>query len=263
MLLTLSAQSFREQLQDPKSGLTLIRLAEFARNELQFQGLCVQSSLLAGWDQAKLDVFRDAADKHGCPILLLIEDQPQPLGDVDPALAETAIQRLEKVVRVAHRLGCSGVALKLRDAGHAQFADLAASRLKTVVAKAERFEMNLLVAPGDSASSSPESLTSLIRKVGGFRIGSFPDFQVASTAADPAAYMRSLAPYASAITAAVVGFNAAGEHKGFDLRAMVESVANVGYEGNLMLEYRGKGDAEKTLLSAREAIEAIVQEQEQ
>lgn len=263
MLLTLSAHSFRAKLGAARGGVTLFDLPKIASEELGLQGIVVQTSYLAGWDENRIDSLRDSADKAGCPVLLLVEDQAQPLADPEKGAGEAAVQRLDRVVRVAHRLGCSGVALSIVDPAGVPLVEHAVPRLKQVVSRAERMEINLLIAPGKGQTATPEQLTGLIRKVGGFRIGSFPDFLTASGLGDPAAYLRSLAPYASAIS---VSFEAApGGKKGgaYDLKSMVETVAAVGYEGNMMLEYRGAGDPIPALAAAKEVIRSVSQEQEE
>ena len=47
-------------------------------------------------------------------------------------------------------------------------------------------------------------MTELIKKIGGFRVGTFPDFEAAMQADDPAAYLRKLVPYASVVCATTV-----------------------------------------------------------
>lgn len=260
MLLTLSAQSYRSKLAPGKGALSLFDLPKIAREEFDLQGIVIQTSMLAGWDENKIDKLRDSADKAGSPVLLLIEDQPQPLADADKAIGESAVARLDRVVRVAHRLGCSGVALSILDPAGISLLEPAAARLKQVVSKAERVEVNLLIAPGTGQTATPEQLTGLIRKVGGFRIGSFPDFTTAAATPDPAAYLRSLAPYASAICVSLTGTKTGKKGGAYDLLALVESVAAVGYEGNMMLEYRGEGDPAPAILAAKEVILSISQE---
>ena len=107
--------------------------------------------------------------------------------------------------------------------------DEVAMHLKRVVNAAERMELNLLLIPQPGMTETPDQLTGMIRKVGGFRIGSMPDFEVASSTEDPDGYLRSLTPYASAVCAAI------GE---FEFETAIEAVKSVGYEGALALEYR-------------------------
>ncbi len=259
MLLTLSVNSVRSLFDGAKSKLSLLDLPKFARNEIGLHGLNVQTRYLAGWDIPKIDRLRDEADKAACPCLILIEDEPQRLGDRNIATDEAAVDRMDRVLRVAHRLGCSGVAMPIADPGTGGDFERLAARLRTIVQRAERLEMNLLITPAPGPTARPEELTALIRKVGGFRIGSFPDFQTAAATDDPTGYLRSLTPYASAVCASSLAFDKSGEHTGFDLKTCVQAITSVGYDGTLSLEYRGKGDVTAALLATRAIIESVAQ----
>jgi len=259
MLLTLSVNSLRAHLESAKPKLGILDIPRFARDELGLHGLNVQTSFLAGWGLDQIDRLRDEADKAGCPCLILVENDPQALGASDPAIGEGAVERMERVLRCAHRLGCSGVSLAVHEKTPADAVDVVAERLRRVVSRAERLELNLLLVPHTGMTAKPEDLTGLIRKVGGFRIGSFPDFQTASATGDPNAYLRSLTPYASAVCASSVAFDKSGEHTGYDLKKCVQAITSVGYDGTVSLEYRGKGDATAALLATRAVIESVLE----
>jgi sugar phosphate isomerase/epimerase len=258
MLLTLSAKSVWNADRTPGKGVAPADLPRWAREELGVYGLTLQTSLFTGWEIAQYDRFRDTADKAGAPCLVLIEDKPLGLAESDEGKAAAALDRAERVLRVAGRLGCSSVAISLDDSDQKGSIEALTPRLKRVLSQAERMELNLLLAPASGLTDTPEKLTSLIRKVGGFRIGSFPDFEAASKASNPTAYLRSLAPYATCVCAGVRSFDAKGVHKGYDLEEYLEAILSVGFEAALALEFRGKGDPIPTLRAAKAAIEAHV-----
>jgi len=254
MLLTLSAISYADS-----SGAMSMKLEDLPRlafEELGLQGMTLQASLLKGWDAAKLDRLRDAGDKAGCPCLVLVEDSPQPLGDSRDATAREAQDRLDRVLQVAHRLGCSSAALGIADPESGDLTENLANRLKLLVASAERLELNLLLAPREGLTETPEQLTALIRKVGGFRIGAYPDFQKAVESGDIDAYLRGLAPYASVICSPTLGSGAKGKA---DLVTCIRSIRAVGYDASLALESRDDKDPNKALVKARETIESALE----
>lgn len=258
MLLTLSAKSVW-----PASGANgasdPFDLPRWAREDLDVHGLTLQTSLLSGWALDRLERFRDAADKAGAPCLLLVEDTPMPLATEDAQKADAAIERADRVLRVAHRLGCSSVAISILGVSNPSL-EVVTPRLKAVLSKAERLELNLLLGPSKGLTESPEKLTSLIRKVGGFRIGSYPDFQAASQCDDPIGYLRSLSPYASAICASVQSFDSKGQHSAYDIKSYVTAIQSVGYEAALTLEYRGSGDASAALRAAKSLVESCLKD---
>lgn len=258
MLLTLSVKSVWSADRSSAKGIAPLDLPKWAREELGVYGLTLQTSLLAGWDLQKFDRLRDAADKASAPCLVLVEDKPLALAHPSEEAATAAIERAERVLRVAARLGCSSVAISLDDPNGNASAETLTPRLKAVLSQAEKMELNLLLGPSRGITQTPDKLTGLIRKVGGFRIGSFPDFAEAARSDDPIAYLRSLVPYASCVCATVGAFDAKGKHKGYDLGSFMEAIESVGYEAALTLDFKGTGDPIAALQAAKSAIESFL-----
>ncbi len=275
MLLTLAATSMRARLhlgpgRAPAGQMRLTDLPRHARDTLGLYGLNVSTDLLAGADVPQLDALREAADKASCPCLVLVKPDALPFFTDDDARGDAAVERMSRVVQAAHRLGCNSAAMFIAAEGFEQgsdTADLAAERLRKVMSVAEKREVNLLIgsggAPGDVSpgpTSNPEALTDLIKRVGGFRIGTFPDFETASKSDDPLMYLRRLTPYAAAVTAAVMNFKKSRkgmDHEPYDLAEYAKTVLSVGYTGTLALDYRGGGDADAALRLARAALETV------
>ncbi|HBS28220.1 MAG TPA: hypothetical protein DEB06_01935 [Phycisphaerales bacterium] len=259
MLLTLSAKSFAVPAKKgAEPRVALHEIPRIAQTELGLMGLSIPSSMLAGWEPPALDRLRDQADKAACPVLLLIEDRPHAFGGADPQAFAATQERLDRVLRVAHRLGCASVAISLEHKPEPEISETLAQRLKALVSRAERIEINLLLAPAKGLTEAPDRLTGLIRRVGGFRIGSFPDYAAAAASDDAVAYLRSLAPYASVVSASFQEFDAKGKHKGWDLAACSQAIREVGFDANLTLDFRGKGDPVPALAQAKATIEAAL-----
>jgi sugar phosphate isomerase/epimerase len=269
MLLTLTAISLRSMLSRGKSGkakLDLLDLPQYTREELGLHGLNVSTELLAGVSRDRLERLRERSDKAGCACLLLIESDAHAFGDAGEAVGAAAIERLQKVIQAGHILGCNAVAVKIAAADEAPVFQRCAERLRKGVERAERLELNVLISPQPGLTATPERVTELIKKVGGFRVGTFPDFQAAAAAADPVAYLRRLTPYASVVSASTVKFvaekgGAEGEvkHDSYDLEPLVSAILSVGYDGTLAVEYRGTGDAKIGIMRSREALERLLQ----
>jgi hypothetical protein len=121
--------------------------------------------------------------------------------------------------------------------------------------------VNLLIGSGKGPTLEPDRLTDLIKRVGGFRIGTYPDYQTAAASDDPLAYLRRLTPYASAVTASSIGFKkgkSGPEHQGYDLVEFTKAVIAVGYTGTLAIDYRGDGDPEEGIRNTRAVLESVV-----
>jgi sugar phosphate isomerase/epimerase len=271
MLLTLTAISLRSALGRGRSGdkkpkLDLLDLPQFTRNELGLHGLNISSELLTGLTRDRVERLRERSDKAGCACLLLIESDAQPLGAAGEDVGGAAVERLQRVVQAAHVLGCSALALKAQGHDDPACFQRTIDRLRKVVEKAERLELNVLISPTDGLTATPERITELIKKVGGFRVGTFPDFQAAAASPDPVAYLRRLTPYAAVVSASTVKFTGEkdadpadpGPHAPYALEPLVESILSVGYDGTLAVEYRGTGDAKMGIVRSRVALERLL-----
>lgn len=297
MLLTLNANSLRSLLvpqgRRKRPEMTLLELPEFTRETLGLHGLNLPTDLLAGATRDTLTELRERADKAGASILLLMESEPQPMGTPDEAKAAAAVDRMRRVVQAASVLGCNSASVGILTEGagdEAQF-DRMAQRMKQVLERAERLEINVLISPRPGLTETPEKITELIKKIGGFRVGTFPDFETAVKSGDGATYMRRLTPYASVVNASTLEFaeveggeeegfdeNASpedrllealmggggvgeiAEHVNYDLRPLIEAVLAVGYDGTLSIDYRGGGDQTLGVHQSRDAIEATLDE---
>lgn len=267
MLLTLAVSSLRALLQAPVGGggsLTALDVPAFAREKLNLHALNVPAWLLRGWTMNDLEKLRDVADKAACPCLFLVDDEPLDFGSANAATRAAASDRFQRLSAAAHRLGCNAVALAVKgpSAAAAKGAEDGFERtvagLKAVIARVDRLELNVLLRPTAGYGDDPTKLTDLIKRVGGFRIGSLPDFGNANRNGHAEATLRKLAPYAGAIHATIEGFDAEGRHLGCDLSLCVHAIRSVGYQNTLAIEYVGKGDPEADIRKAREMLAAII-----
>jgi len=268
MLLTLATRSLASRIRGagdgkPPSGrMTVLELPDFTIRQLQLRGLNVSASMFAGWSLQELDRLRDRADKAGCPLLVLIEDTPLELGHTDPERREAAAERVRRLAAAAHRLSCNALALACAGDDNDETFDLVAGEIRSLMPRVERMELNILLAPHDGLTFSPDRLTDLIKRIGGFRIGSLPSFGHAAATGDPIGTLRKLAPYAGAVQATVEGFTPGGKHRGPDLGECVAAIRSVGFLNTLAIDYVGKKDPIRQIEKARAILqEAIDAEQ--
>ena len=206
ILLTLAIRSLATRMsKNGEEPLSLCDVPDFAIRHLQLRGLSVPASMLAGWSLTDLDKLRDRADKAGCPCLVLVEDAPLAFGS-STDVAEATSERVHRLAVAANRLGCNALALCCESVDSDESLERTAGHLKTLMPSVERFELNMLLAPAKGLTSCPDRLTELIKGVGGFRIGSLPDFAHAADSGDPVEALRKQAPNAGAIHATVAGF---------------------------------------------------------
>jgi hypothetical protein len=208
MILTLSARCLRSMLspagKGKKPSLDMLDLPKFTRESLGLAGINLSTDLLAGADRARLESIRERADRASCACLLLIEPDAQNFGSHDEALVAAAIHRTTRVVEAAHILGCSSIAVRVKASDDDAALLRVAAGLKKVVERAEKLDINLLVAPEQGLTARPERVTELLKKIGGFRVGTFPDFQAAAAFGDSVGYLHRLTPYATSVCASTV-----------------------------------------------------------
>lgn len=265
MLLALAARSLRSMLAGKDASLPLTDLPRFAHEQLGLHGLMLSADLLAGRTRDDLSRLRDAADRARCSCLVLLEEDPQKLAAAD---ASAAAERIRRVMAAASLLGCNAASVAVDAPDSPEALEIVAERFKALMGEAEQRELNLLIMPGSSKrpglTSSPDRLTELLKKIGGFRVGTMPDFAHAAEAEDPPAYLRKVTPYASAVLGSTLGFKviegeldderAIVEHQGYDLAAAIEAIAAVGYDGAVGLDYHGEGDLRMGLRRSREGF---------
>ncbi|MCA9290911.1 MAG: TIM barrel protein [Phycisphaerales bacterium] len=224
--------------------------------EFELRGLNISASLLSGWNLDDLDRLRDRADKAGCPCLVLVEDGPLRFADRSAAKRAEARDRVKRLVVAANRLGCNALGIKCEGSASEADFETTAGELKEVMRAMDRMEVNLLIAPHGKMTEQPDRLTDLIKRVGGFRIGSLPSFAHAAASGDLVQTLRKLAPYAGAIHATIDDFDPKGGHPGYDLKECVQTIRSVGFVNTLAIDFQGR----KNPVEAIEAARAVLQE---
>ncbi|MCZ6835439.1 MAG: TIM barrel protein [Planctomycetota bacterium] len=240
--------------------MTLLDIPDYANRHLKLRGVNVPASMLSGWSLEDLDQLRDRADKATCPCLVLVEDTGLKLGAPEP-LASEAATRVRRLATAANRLGCNAISLCFDAPNTDEAFDNVSTQLKALMPSLERLELNVLIAPYKGLTTSPDRLTDLIKRVGGFRIGSMPNFGHAAESGNTVETLRKLAPYAGAIHATVLGFTKKGQHKGFDLSECVKAIRSVGFLNTLAIDFIGEGDPVENIEMARVQLEAALEEE--
>lgn len=268
MLLTITVRSLERLLMPvgraATPALRFDELPAYVLGTLQLRGLVVDTAVLRGWDLDQIDRFRTQADQSGCPTLILRESYALPSRIGDPQVEQKAFERIGVVARAASRLGCNAMSLVAPTLAADHDLYSVATFFRRVMERIDRLELNLLVEPGRGLLSEPEQLIEMIKKVGGFRIGTMPNFGNAWLAVDHIASLRQTCPYAGAVLATCGLYEAESidklpspvkppdsEEAELDLIAEdVNSLLSVGYEQILALDYVGPGD--------RSRLEAVV-----
>ena len=289
MLLTCSVRSIADLLH-PADGspprLGLADVPEYVRDELGLSGLAMSTDLLAGATREDLTKFRDSADKARCACLLLFEPEPMPLATADEEEAGRLLDRVARVTQAAHLLGCNAAGIAIDAPDEDEAFETVVARIRRSMDRADHLELNLLLTPTPGLTEQPDRMSEMLKKIGGFRIGTLPTFGAAARADDPVHHLKRITPYASAVLATTIEFGEAPEgeadedrpgsleeltemlmsseqppapHTAYDLEPLVGAVASVGFDGTLAIDYRGEEDGTTGVLKSREALEAALQ----
>lgn len=286
-MFSLNVNSVRSLLKG-KKAMSIADLPRYAHEQIGLRALNLSTDLLKGMGRSDLEKIRDMGDKCGCSILML--EQPDALSLADPkeAVADQAVERMKRVIQAARLLGCNSVSVAIKSKDTDDHFDRAASRMREIMEVADSIDINVLIAPTAGLTNDPERVTGLIKGIGGFRIGTYPDFLQATKSGDPSGYLRKLTPYASVVNASTLEFipgepvesvpditddmdgltgldalaaelgamdeEPAPIHVGYDLPPLVAAIKAVGFDGNIALDYRGGGDGTLGVLQSREAI---------
>jgi hypothetical protein len=259
--MTLAAGSLKGLVDSGE--LALVDIPEFTMREFDLRGLNVPASMFTGCSIDVFDRLRDNADKAGCPVLILVEDVPLNCMVSDPKTLTASLDRIQRLAVAANRLGCNSLAISCTaPAKNDDAFEATAAGLKQAIAQIDDFDLNLLLTPSAGMTDDPDRLTDLIKKVGGFRIGSYPSFAHAQKSGDAHNTLRKLAPYAGGLE--ITARSKKGGDATIDAYEAVESVLGVGYQNTIALAFEGKGDAVTTLRAARRKVaEALGQLEEE
>jgi hypothetical protein len=202
MLLTLTARSLvNQRLRRGTKQLALDEMPRFVLEQTALRGLVLDTDLLKGWSMDRLDDLRISADQAGCPCLLLRESADVLSGSRKPQQIETAMKRVELVARAATRLGCNSMSLRPAPLESTTEIDAHAEFYRNLMERIDRLDIHLLLEPSEGVLAEPHALIALVKKVGGFRIGTLPTWNIARQADDVVAVMRTTAPYAGTVLA--------------------------------------------------------------
>lgn len=290
-MYSLNVNSIRSLLKKRgKAALGVLDLPRYTHEHLGLRALNLSTDLLKGMGRSEIERIRDQGDKVGCTCLMLSEPEAFDLGASKDSVGDAAVDRMSRVILAGSVLGCNAVSLSISSKNSDDAFELAAERMKRVLEHADRVDINVLIAPAtEGLTEDPDRTTELVKAIGGFRIGTLPDFQTAHAWGDASHYLRRLTPYATVVNASTLEFvegepdeeamvaaegltgldalaaeleamddSAPPVHVGYDLEPMVGAIKAVGFNGNIALDYRGDGDGTLGVLQTKDAIEAAL-----
>lgn len=216
-------------------------------------------------DRPYLAELRRRADGLGVKVLLIMVDDEGALGDPDAAKRAKAVENHYKWVEAAEVLGCHSIRVNAETGGAGTPAEQAAAvsdGLRRLTEFAGRHGLNVLVENHGGLSSNGAWLAGVIKQVNLANCGTLPDFGNFDLGGgklyDRYQGVREMMPFAKAVSAKSLDFDAEGNEVHTDYRRMLKIVLEAGYRGFVGVEYEGEKLGEKEgILATKRLLEKV------
>lgn len=228
-------------------------------------------------DRDYLGDLKNRADSEGVSILLIMCDALGDLGNPDDAGRTQAVENHYKWVEAAAFLGCHSIRVNASsDASlsEAEQQGLAADGLRRLGEFGDQHDINVIVENHGGISSNGQWLAGVMQQVDHPRVGTLPDFgnfYLTPEPMDPVEHpeawydryqgVAELMPYAKAVSAKTLSFDADGNCIETDYQRMMKIVLDAGYRGWVGIEYEGTELSEPDGIRATKALLERVREE--
>lgn len=215
-------------------------------------------------DTEYLAEMKKRAADYGVKSLLIMCDGEGNLGDPDLAKRAAAVENHYKWVAAAKYLGCHSIRVNASSAGsYEEQQKLAADGLRSLSKFAAGYKINVLVENHGGLSSDPKWLVGVMEKVGLSNCGTLPDFGNFPDEIDCYEAVKTLMPYARAVSAKSYDFDDKGNETKIDYHKMMAVVLDAGYHGHVGIEYEGSRLNEVGgILATRRLLDEIIKKRQ-
>lgn len=192
-------------------------------------------------DQAYLADFKKRADDLGVRIPLIMCDGEGSLGDPDASNRTQAVENHYKWLEAAKYFGCHSIRVNADARGVGTFEEQqkrAADGLRRLSERGATLGLNVIVENHGGLSSNGAWLAGVMRMVNLPNCGTLPDFGN-FTDYDRYKGVAEMMPFAKAVSAKSLDFDAQGNCVETDYRHMIKIVLDAGYRGYMGVEYEG------------------------
>ena len=192
-------------------------------------------------DQAYLADFKKRADDLNVRILLIMCDGEGSLGDPDVSARTQAVENHYKWLDAAKYFGCHSIRVNADARGVGTFEEQqkrAADGLHRLSERGATLGLNVIVENHGGLSSNGSWLAGVMRMVNLPNCGTLPDFGN-FTDYDRYKGVEEMMPFAKAVSAKALDFDAQGNCVETDYRRMIKIVLDAGFRGYIGVEYEG------------------------
>jgi L-ribulose-5-phosphate 3-epimerase len=238
--ISLAEWSFHRELGEGK--LNHLDFAKVTRSEFGIEAVEYVNTFFKDRanDAAYLAQMNRRAADAGVYQHLIMCDGEGRIGDLDAAKRTQAVENHYKWVTAAKTLGCATIRVNAASEGTAdEQMKLAADGLRRLCEFADPYGINVVVENHGDLSSHGDWLAGVMRLVNHPRCGTLPDFGNFYEY-DRYKGVAELMPFAKAVSAKTLNFDAKGNEASMDYGRLMKIVVDAGYHSWVGIEYEGE-----------------------
>ena len=210
-------------------------------------------------DRKYLAEMRTRCRDAGVHSRLIMCDGEGALGDADPVMRRSAVENHYKWVEAAKFLGCFAIRVNAASSGsYDEQLERAADGLRRLAEFGRQRRIAVIVENHGGLSSNGQWLSAVIKKVSLPNCGTLPDFGNFDLGGgkqyDRYKGVAELMPFAKAVSAKSLDFDAAGNETTIDYPRMMKIVKDAGFRSYVGIEYEGERLAEPDGVRATKAL---------
>ena len=219
-----------------------------AAGDMGFEGIEYVNSFFKdkAKDTAYLGQMKKLAKDNNVKSLLIMCDNEGFLGDPDNGKRTIAVENHYRWLEAAKFLGCHSIRVNAHSEGtYKEQQKFAANGLRRLSEEAKKYKLNVIVENHGGLSSNGKWMSEVMKMVNMPNCGMLPDFGNFDKDTDRYEAVKMLMPYAKAVSAKSMEFDANGDEINTDYYKMMKIVLDAGYDGFVGVEYEGEKLSEK------------------
>jgi sugar phosphate isomerase/epimerase len=214
---------------------TNLELPALVRKEFGITGIEYVNQFFGNPTMRYLQQLKRNCENEGVTSVLIMIDHEGDMANASKEVRMQAAVAHRKWVDVAHYLGCHAIRCNLggprknfrQDTG---LVSRAAESFTDLLEYAEDSGVKVLIENHGGASSEPDVLLALMKKVNHPRFGVLPDYGNMNPGGDHRKNVKMLMPYAKAMSVKA-GWTLDEKHPGYDLEQIIKDCKEYGYTG--------------------------------
>lgn len=265
MKISLAGWSLSRWFRAEQNKLALVDFPKVTKETFGLDAVELNSPFFESREPAYLDKLMAAAKKAGVKLLNIAVDEKGDLASEDPAIVEEGLRCYGQWIPVAKHLGCREIRCNSGGKNISNREDAiqrCTESFKRLAEQGQKAGVTIMMENHWGISADPDVVArimqAVVQSVGRQWIATLPDFGNFPPETDRYEGLRKMMPWARAVHAKTLEFDAQGQHLTFDLRRCVQIVKDAGYDGYLGIEAEGKGDQTQNVKWAVAALTPLL-----